>query len=283
MHGPIGFQRYWIEKQGYGGQSRLLLLVEKARERDIDVCAITSEEFSIEKETVDDRLWAMCQDPKGSVKPEDTGWRRDSLGSNVLVMEKDGRPIYFVNGQTVIVMDNGKRYDHLVVGSNQVPNQMSLEDTLSFCEDHGLIQIAEHPLVESHFGIGENILLGSLNRYDAVEGHNAQLALPSWLKRVPLVGQYSRVANFEAQRFAKEHNKPWIATSDAHRIEDLGIAYIDIGIDLSSEESLLASLKANIGSGDFTNHEGYIPLRGLLDWYIKFRKGVLFHDFDKNN
>ena len=65
--------------------------------------------------------------------------------------------------------------DHLVVGSNQVPNLKSLDYTVKYCKDNGLIQIAEHPLFEEHGGMGRENLEKYTENIIAIEGHNSQL------------------------------------------------------------------------------------------------------------
>ena len=75
----------------------------------------------------------------------------------------------------------------------------------------------------------------------SARGHNSQLIFPV-PSYVPLLGNYRRGLNKEIQEFADDHNKPWIATSDAHRIQDAGLSYIEFDsqhLDTSSGNKFL--------------------------------------------
>lgn len=270
MHGAIGFQDHWLKLQGYDGKNLLQLIADKCFERDIGICAVTSEEFEIPKDSVHDRLGFLMQFI--SKLPED--YRADKLGDNTLVVEKDGKIVYLVNGQTVIIQGNYKRYYHHVVGSNQVPNCMSLEDTLKYGKDYGLTQIMGNPFVENHCGIGLERLERYVDSYDAIEGHNAQL----WLSFITL-------SNEHARHFAQEYQKPAIAVSDARRIKDLGISYTDLQRmpDVSSEENLLRDLKSQVSSGEFSVHQAYVPVFGFLHLFLDMKVFMFLNPEEKTS
>ena len=270
-HALIGFQDYWQKLQGYQGRNLLQLIGETCFSKEIDICALTSEEFKIPRESVHDRLRYLI---KNYARILPANYHSGKLGDNVFVIEKDGEKVYLVNSQTVIVQENDRRFDHLVVGANDVPNFMSLQDTLQYGKDHNLTQIAEHPVTEAHLGLGLRRLKENLDDYDAVEGHNSQLVIPAIFAGVPVIGPYSKKSNELAKQFAKEHEKPHIAVSDSHRIEDIGISYIEFNSGLLvnwNEERFLACLKRIIQSGNFENHEDYVSLAGWLDWTIKLK------------
>lgn len=124
-----------------------------------------------------------------------------------------------------MVKEHGRRIDHLVVGSNHVPNNKSLRDTLSYGKDNGLLQIAEHPYSTGHFGLGEKKLEKYIADYDALE-HNSHLVLPKIAFSLPYLKSFSRETNNKAKRIAKIYKKPFIATSDAHCIHHAGISHI---------------------------------------------------------
>ena len=69
---------------------------------------------------------------------------------------------------------------------------------------------------------------------------------------------------------------PWIATSDAHRIQDLGISYISFAdtLDTRSGEALIASLRTAIRDNAFRKHEQYASLSSLFRWIPKFLWGI---------
>jgi len=223
MHGPIGFQDYWLNKQNYADKNLAKEITDNAMKREIGMTAITSEAFKIDSGGIHDRFNYLIKEAKSLPK---TDYTHDKLGNKEIAFaierKKEGKKLIIVNGQTAIVKEKGKRLDHLVIGSNKIPNKKSLKETINYCKSKGMIQIAEHPLCTSHLGIGEEILLDSLEEYDAIEGHNSQLILPS----ITFFKNYSHKLNNLTKEFAESHKKPWIATSDAHRIKDVGLSTI---------------------------------------------------------
>ena len=277
MHGPIGFQPYWLRKQGYAGKNLLQLIADECFRKGITICAITSQEKEIPKNSVHDRLGCL-KNHEAQYLPQ--GYQTDSLGENILVVEKGSNRVYLVNGQTVMPEENGKKYDLLVVGSNQIPNAMSFNDTLNYGKDHGLIQIAEHPYIETHRGIGEELLEEHIKDFDAIEGHNSQAIFSSWTTRLPVVGgllsRAGKEMNEKARQIACRYNKPWIATSDAHRIEDLGISHIqwESEIDDSNETRFFGNLKTRIHTGAFKPIINYEKMLAWFSWISTFQKGI---------
>lgn len=279
MHGVIGFQEYWLKVQGYQGKNILKEIADTCFKKEIDICAITSQETEIPRGSIHDRFYQLTQYEKSLHK----SYRRDKIGEVALVVEKYGQRVIIINSQSVVVsqVKDGQelRIDHLVVGSNQVPNKISLEDTIKYCQDNGLIQIAEHAFLVEHFGVGGELLEKHIDSYDAIEIHNAQLFLPGIFRFVPLLGAYNKSTNKKARKFAECYKKPGVANSDAHKIENLGEAYtrLDFTPDLNSPDKLLNSLRSAIIKLNPRNpdiNEGYIPLLDFLDWTTKFRRGI---------
>ena len=276
MHGSIGFQPYWLRKQGYAGKNLLQLITDECFSKGITICAITSQADEILKGSVHDRLGCL-RDYEAGLLPKE--YSTDTIGHNILVVEKGNDKVYLVNGQTAMPKEDGKRYDLLVVGSNQVPNFKSFRDTLNYGKDHGLIQIAEHPYVETHRGMGRELLESYINNFDAIEGHNSQAIFSNLMTKLPKIGaMFSRAGrkmNELAQETAKRYNKSWIATSDAHQIEDLGISYIswDNEIDDSSEDGFFASLQNRIRSNRFRAECNYESVFQWFKWIGIFQIG----------
>lgn len=261
MHGPIGFQPYWLKKQGYAGKNLLQMLTDTCYAYGITVCAVTSQEWEIPRGSLHDRLAWLKESYAHRLSHE---YRTDTLGENILIVGKGEQKVYFVNGQTVNVLEDGKRFDHLVIGSNQVPNKRTLKDTIAYAKDHGLIQIAEHPFVLNHYGIGRRRLLEHLADFDAIEGFNAQVL---WL-----VAGY----NVQAKAFAQEYQKPAIAVSDAHRIEDAGLSHIMFhdALDARNESAFFQSLKNLVREGKFQAIEEFEPLRDWIRWAPLLQWGI---------
>ena len=89
----------------------LKLITDKCFEKDIGVCALTSEEFSIPRNSVHDRLNYLKNNY--ALDLEKQGYETLSLGENIFAVMKgeaeNRKETYFVNGQTVVVKDNGKK------------------------------------------------------------------------------------------------------------------------------------------------------------------------------
>ena len=279
MHGPIGFQEYWLKVQCYHGKNILKEIVDTCFKKEIDICAITSQEMEIPSGSIHDRFYQLTQYAKSLPR----SYKHDRFGEIALVVEKYGQKVTIVNSQSVVVLENNngqqRRIDHLVVGSNQVPNNRSLEDTIKYCRDNEFIQIAEHAFLAEHFGIGKELLEKHVEEIDAIEIHNAQLFLPGVFKLFPVIGAYNKSINKRARKFAEFYSKPGVANSDAHKIENLGAAFtiIEFTPDFTSPDKLLKSLKSGIKKLNPKNpniNGGYIPLFDFIDWTTKFSKGI---------
>jgi len=278
-HGMIGMHEPWLSMQGYEAKNLMGLVYDAAMEKEVDVIAIISERGEdIIKGSEHDRFNYLFREAERLPKHY---FRFKKLGDKdiAFIFEKDSknRQLIVLNGQTVAVNEGGKRYDHLVIGSNQVPNGKPLLETLEYCKENRLIQILEHPFYESHFGLGERLAEEYLKYYDAVEGHNSQMTWPEWLSWVPMVGKANKGVNTRAKKFAWKHSLPWIADSDGHRIKDVGISNIEFSesrLDVSNEEKLLASLKRLIRQDNFENNPGYQTIPDWLSWTGQFIYGV---------
>ena len=124
--------------------------------------------------------------------------------------------------------------------------------------------------------MGQENLEKLLPYIDCIKGHNSQLRwkVPSFL---PMLGNFRKYLNNLAQQFAEEHNKPWIANSDGHRIEDVGISYIDINSDsvkIDSEKRFLSSLRLAILCNEFSQHCSYENQFTWLNWVSKLIIGI---------
>jgi predicted metal-dependent phosphoesterase TrpH len=292
-HGPIGFQDYWLRVQGYQGKNLLKEIVDAALRKDIGLVAITSDEDAIPKNSLHDRFNWLKEKYAKSLPEE---YSCDSIGKNILRLVKDGevfsqeeqrelpefqeqRTVYIINSQSVRTKEKETQQtqgltkqgiiDYLVIGTNQIPNHKPLEYTVKLVQDNGFVGVAEHVFCTAHGGMGEKQLETLLGYIEAIEGHNSQLIMP--------FGNYARKLNKQAIHYALKNEKPWIATSDGHRIRDVGISYIEFDeelIDTSSEEKFLETLQAIIASRQFTQHCAYQNFFGWCDWVSKLIYGV---------
>lgn len=275
MHGPIGFQPYWLKKQGYEGKNLLEEIAKTCFRKELGICAITSDEDEIPRGSIHDRFNYLKNHFVNNLPKE---YETDTLGDNVLIINDGMSKTYLVNSQTVRAKNNERQVDHLVVGSNSVPIGNSLDYTMDYAQANKLISIAEHPFCVSHGGIGKEKLEKILPKIDAIEGHNSQLIFSEILfSKIPVFKNYVRKLNKKTQEFAEQNKKPWIATSDAHRIEDAGISYIDvprISLDYSNGEKFLNSLKNVIKSNNFKVHCEYENFFAWINWVSKFIIGT---------
>ncbi len=111
MHGPIGFQSYWLNAQGYEKSRLLQTFIDYIIKAGLDICAITNDEDEIPRNSIHDRLGYLA----GQISTLPKNYKADKIGENAIIAEKDSRRIYLINGQTVRVLDNGRRIDHLLL------------------------------------------------------------------------------------------------------------------------------------------------------------------------
>ncbi len=274
-HGAIGFEPYWLKVQGYEGKNLLKEIADSCFKKDLDFCSITCEKEEIPKGSVHDRLGYLTNCIKSLPKE----YKADKLGENAIVVEKSEKRVYLLNSQTVLISEGGKRIEHLVVGSNQVPNFMNQRDAIEFGKDHGLIQIAEHPLCIAHEGMGKILLERYIEDYTAVEGHNSEMIWPSALSWVPYFGSFTERVNKKTQEIAEQHNRPWIADSDGHVVKHAGLSCIEFDkkINENSDETILRDLKEIIIFGKFKNICNYESYTDWINWVSKLMIGVKFH------
>lgn len=107
------------------------------------------------------------------------------------------------------------RHGHmLAIGVEEMPpHGASFAATARWVRDRGGIAIVPHPFQRTRHGVRRK----HLGEPDAVEVFNA------WL--------FTGYKNRRARRFAATHGYPGIAASDAHRLEYVGRAYIEIEIE----------------------------------------------------
>lgn len=277
FHGTIGLQNRWLNIQGYAKDNLSKMIVDRCLEEGVGMVNLVSEDFDIPKGDLRfDRFGHM----QSGLEQLGGTYSYDKLGEVALIVEKNGvGKVIFTNGQCVIVNEDNKRQDHLVVGTNQVPNRLSLSETVKYCQDRGLVQIAEHPACTKHFGIGEYKFAKHSDSYDAVEGHNAQMILPSYLCWMPVVGVANKGVNEHSKFLARKYSKPYIATSDCHNLDrsnGFGSAYIQFDeslLNLSNGQNFLDSFKWLIRHNSFSVVEGYASFLSWLKWCSQFVLG----------
>ena len=143
-YGCIGFQDFWLKKQKVKNRRIAAQIGDSALEKGLDIVAITSHDLNLAQKTIHDRFYSMTRVPENSRDMVDEGWRTEILPdaeNQVMVMEKEGKILYVLNSQVVIMNQDEKRMEHLVIGSNNIPQQKTLVETLDYAKDNGLISI----------------------------------------------------------------------------------------------------------------------------------------------
>lgn len=109
---------------------------------------------------------------------------------------------------------------HIIgLGINElIPRSLPAKETVKLITDQGGIAVAAHP-----FALGRRPELVYKAEFDAIEGLNSRALF---------------LSNPLAQRFAKKNKIPMVAGSDAHRCDEIGLAYTLIDSELKIDSIL---------------------------------------------
>ncbi|MEW6592826.1 MAG: PHP domain-containing protein [Candidatus Hadarchaeota archaeon] len=130
-----------------------------------------------------------------------------------------------------------------------VPRGLSTAETVKRIKEQGGVAIAAHPFI-----IGRNPSLMYKAKFDAMEVLNGRAVFP---------------ANRLARGFAEKHGIPGVGGSDAHRGDEIGLAYTEIDC-----EKNIASILSGIRKGGPSASGRTLPLPSLL-W--RFLQRFLHH------
>lgn len=132
-----------------------------------------------------------------------------------------------------------------------IPRDLSIQATIDRIHDAGGLAVAAHPL---RFPSGIGLESAANSSFDAIEILN---------------GGNSRRSNSRARKLAEQSGKPVTAGSDAHRIGEVGKAYVEIDA-VSCEEDVLEAVRrgrARPGGRSRTRVEGAAySLETLIEW-----------------
>lgn len=229
--GAIGFQRLWCEqKQRICRQEQLLTkIIEQCIESDIHVLGINTEDDRVSRGFPEDRFGFLAEQAEifTSARYRIRQLRDDSM----VISHRENGKLLILNTQTAHPYENEKMLRHLVIGSNKVPNGLSLKDTINYCADRGLPNFLMHGgelSEEERLNLWNSVVANSLlmNGLTGVIGHEAQYCWPKFLSGMPVIGKYNRGQNERTQQFAKIHRLPCVAVSSSHTLEDIGRASI---------------------------------------------------------
>ncbi|MFL5717105.1 MAG: PHP-associated domain-containing protein [Chloroflexota bacterium] len=133
---------------------------------------------------------------------------------------------------TVIVGEEVKTRDGDLIClflERAIPPGLSAMETIAAAREQGALVGIPHPFDRMRGSLLRDAAMASLAPHvDWVEAHNARL-----------VGH----GNEDAAAFAREHDLPGIAVSDAHSVMEIGVAYMALDGDPSTPAGLLAALR----------------------------------------
>ncbi|MFL5719518.1 MAG: PHP-associated domain-containing protein [Chloroflexota bacterium] len=133
---------------------------------------------------------------------------------------------------TVIVGEEVKSRDGDLIClflERAIPPGLSAMETIAAAREQGALVGIPHPFDRMRGSLLRDAAMASLAPHvDWVEAHNARL-----------VGH----GNEDAAAFAREHDLPGIAVSDAHSVMEIGVAYMALDGDPSTPAGLLAALR----------------------------------------
>jgi len=131
-----------------------------------------------------------------------------------------------------------------------VPADLPFGETLERIRARGGIAVVPHPFQKSRSGVLANITRQELTAADAIEVYNSRL----------LTGRSNR----QAERFAREHDMPMTAGSDAHISEMVGQAVTHVDADGDSVDAILSAIR-----------DGHTTIEGRrTPWRISFRQAA---------
>jgi len=132
-----------------------------------------------------------------------------------------------------------------------VPRGLSVSETIERIHDLGGIAVAAHPV---RFPSGVGLEAAGREKFDAVEVLN---------------GGSSGRGNRKARRLAEINRRPMTAGSDAHKLEEVGKAYVEVE-DVSTEDGLLDAIKRGLampGGRSRSVSEGLVySTETLVEW-----------------
>lgn len=267
-YGAIAFYNPWLAAQGYKQENLLKDIVDACFNSNLGISAITSCQFDIPQGSQHDRFGLLLRQAKYLPR----GYVPFKISDNILHVSNVEDAVYLINGQAVIINENGKRIHNIVLGSNQVPNNKGLVETLDFCDGLGLPQFAVNPYCAMKFGMGEELFKLYGHRFDAVIAHNSEMVAPDWMSKLPKVGhmasQVSRSMIPIAKTLATSQGVHSISATSAHYIGDFGKGAIEFDrkkIDFTSEESILRGIKQVIASSAYTTIEEYVSWLSVIN------------------
>jgi len=166
-------------------------------------------------------------------------------------------------GFRVIIGEEVSTRDGEIIGlflEQAVPRGLSAEETIARIHDQGGLVSVPHPFSHNRiYHLRRDALERVWPTIDAIEIFNAREAIAS--------------DNRRAAVFAREHDIPGAAGSDAHRPWELGGAYLECD-DFAGRDDFIASVRGGRVEGRLAGHSIHFWTRydKLVKWVVQQRK-----------
>jgi len=224
LHGYVApsFGAYWLKRTGLAGRNLAEAITDLCIDKGLGVYALTSEQGGDGREHCEERGKYIFEQ---ATKSRDYASAKLDDVAFAIRRRRDDKEVYFIEGQTLSVVEGDRKYEMLTFGSSSVPYGMNFHDTFAYLADHGLPVIPEHALSESAGGIGEESVIRYIDKFLALE-HNAQMALPNFpFSSMPKFKDFTRAKNSRVMEIAEELGKPVVANDDSNWPSYMGAAY----------------------------------------------------------
>ena len=106
-HGLADYGEWWKRQYGVEGRNLAEVFAERCADRGIDIYTLTNEPYPQFREK---SRFQQILEQGYSLSHSDKRYKFDVLGGNAFVLEKQGRQIIFLNGQSLRV----RHHDRLV-------------------------------------------------------------------------------------------------------------------------------------------------------------------------
>ena len=160
------------------------------------------------------------------------------------------------DGVRVIVGEEISSRDGEIIGlflEQPVPRDRSAEETIALIKEQGGIVSIPHPFSRNRlYHIKRAALERVYSQIDCIEIFNAREAFAA--------------DNRRAEAFAKEHDLPGAVGSDAHRVSEIGRAWIEVD-EFAGRDDFVAALRGGSVHGRLTGSAIHLATR-----YDVFRK-----------
>lgn len=273
-HLAIGFQPYWLKKQGLSASNLLEILYQDCVRQRVDVVGITSEE-RLPITGVHDRFAQLV---KQIPQLRDKGYQiRDDFESWA--------------GESMFSIRHPEKKSTVLVLKGQTIQALGPDGTLA--KPHNILLFGNREYVSSGLDLYET-LLNALNKKGLVIAENPSASLqheeeirkhPSLLDAIVVYdGQQGNLKR--NQQLAQELNLPYVAIGNQHspsgRSAGISIPHPLVEA-INSKKQLIDAIKRSLETRDYQNDCERESFANEFSWKSKFFFGTLGNNHNKYN